>query len=322
MDAPPLNDGSRAATHTAPRCPVAPAPSTEQQLVAEIVHRYVCEGRSTYAIAALAGLDRQRVGRLLAEAGITLRPRGAGGRRPGRRGQEPPDLPGLLRDLYVERGLSSTAIARLLGMGDRVVRARLAEAGIERRHRGFRPRQDRHTLPVTDLQSLYVHAELPADEVGRLLRASRGTVLRNAHESGLPVRLGGPPARRGPREIELIDALYADQQVAAALARHGVSARPPGGRLWERFPQPVPLSAALLCDLYQECGVSIAHIELLTGRPVPTIRRALLAAAVPLRPPGGRCPFLRRWRISGRVGGFVPRPEGETADAAPVESGP
>lgn len=147
---------------------------------------------------------------MLAEAGIAMRPRGAGGRRPQQRASELADLPGLLRGLYLQRGLSSTEIGRLLGMNPRTVRARLAEAGIATRHRGNRPLSARRSPTEADLITLYVQAELSAEEVGVLREVKRNTVLRNAHETGLPVRIGGPAPCRGPASIELIDALYAD----------------------------------------------------------------------------------------------------------------
>lgn len=291
--------------HPWSRCPLCVAPPPEAPTrhrpvsaaqLRKMAHLYSCEGRSTYVIAAMTGLNRQRVARLLARAGIRLRPQGAEGRRPQFRAKEPVHLPALLSTLYCELGLSSTAIGRLLDMPPRTVRARLTEAGIPRRAPGNRPRSDRRTLAGADLDALYVRAGLSADEVARLLGSSRSVVLRNVHDAGLPARLGGPAPRRGPDQIELINALYDDEQVAATLSRHGVPRRAPGGRLWERFPEPIALTKALLDDLYSDCGVSITHIELLTGRPVPTIRRALVDAGIPLRAPGGRCPFLRRWR--------------------------
>jgi hypothetical protein len=300
-------------THERGSCPTcdrsAPPPSAGAEaatgtLTTELRHLYVCEQRSTYAIAALVEIDRQRVGRLLSRAGVPLRPKGTGVPRPARRIGEPADLPGLLADLYVQRAMSSSAIGNLLGLPARTVRDRLAQAGITTRPRGNRPRQDRRTLAHDDLEALYVQTGLPADEVGRLLDASRGTVLRNIHDLGLPVRVGGPTPARGPEEIELIDALYDDPQVADTLARHDVPVRAAGGRLWERFPAPVTLTAPLLADLYTGCGIAVAHIELLTGRPAPTITRHLHAAGIALRPRGGRCPFLRRWRSAARMGGL------------------
>lgn len=134
-----------------------------------------------------------------------------------------------------------------------------------------------------------VAAVTDADFVARDLRA--------AHDEGLPVRVGGPEPKQGPAEIELVEALYADPLMRAALARHHIGARPAGGPIWQRFPTPVPVSAALAEDLYVECGLAVRHIELLTGQPAQTILRLLRGSGVKRRPAGGRSPFMRRWRI-------------------------
>lgn len=78
------------------------------------------------------------------------------------------------------------------------------------------------------------------------------------------------------------------------------SARPrsPGGPITARFPGPVTLTGDLLRTLYTGCGLTARHIELLTGQPAETIRRALRAAGVRARPPGGRSPFARRVRLA------------------------
>ena len=52
------------------------------QNVSRLAHLYLCEGLSTYRIAQLTHLDRQRVTRRLRRAGVPLRPRGAGGTPP------------------------------------------------------------------------------------------------------------------------------------------------------------------------------------------------------------------------------------------------
>ena len=55
-----------------------------------LAHLYQCHGLSTYRIAELTGLDRQRVTRALHRAGVALRPRGpavsgrCGARKTGR----------------------------------------------------------------------------------------------------------------------------------------------------------------------------------------------------------------------------------------------
>jgi hypothetical protein len=272
-------------------------PGQHQAFGAWLTHLYVCAELSTYAIARLTGLDRQRVGRMLGKAGVSLRPRGAGGVRPERRRGDPADLAGTLRYLYVNRCLTTIEIAALLGMPDRTVRDRLRRYGIPARTRGGWRREDRRVLPADLLWMLYSADGFTADEVGRKLDASRNTVLRAAHDLGMPVRVGGAVVQPGPQEIELVDALYADPLVAAALARHKIAAVPAGGPIWQRFPQPVPLTVQLVEDLYWESGVGLNHIELLTGQPSQTVRGFMRRAMIATRHPGGRSPFLRRWRL-------------------------
>ena len=65
-----------------------------------LAHLYLCCDLSTYRIGELAGLDRQRVTRALHQAGVALRPRGAGRLRPLRRLDDPPGLAQLMIELY------------------------------------------------------------------------------------------------------------------------------------------------------------------------------------------------------------------------------
>jgi hypothetical protein len=121
-------------------------------------------------------------------------------------------------------------------------------------------------------------------------------VLRSAHAFGVPVRASGIVPEPGPEEIKLVEALYADPLIAAALEARDVPRVPPGGPIWQRFPDPVPLTTPLVKDLYWGCGAALTHIELLTGQPAMTVRGFMRRAGIPLRHPGGRAPFLRRWR--------------------------
>jgi len=261
-----------------------------------LAHLYTCRGLSTYQIAARTGVDRQRVTRALRKAGVPVRPRGAGRLRPVRRTGDPPDLPMLLRELYEEAQLSSPQIAAILGLPERTVRSRLRRSGIKARSRGSWNREDRTTVPVGVLEALYVESGMTAAEVGRRLGVSGGTVLRSAHSLGVPVRSGGAVLLPGPEEIELVRALYADLLIAVALTEHGVPRVPAGGSLSQRFSVPVRLTTPLVKDLYWECGAGLNHIELLTGQPAGSIRKFMQRAGIPMRHPGGRTPFLRRWR--------------------------
>ena len=277
---------------------MAPAPDgVDRQEPGWLTHLYLCRGLSTYAIGEITGLDRQRVARLLRKAGVALRPRGAGRRRPLRR-QDPPGLEPLLASLYEAGRLGSPQIAAITGVPERTIRDRLRRYGIAVRTRGSWNREDRQVVPAGALDTLYTGLGLTAGQVGRRLGTSRGVVLRSAHALGVPVRAGGAVPAPGPEEIELVQELYADPLIAGVLDAHNIHRVPPGAPIWERFPDPVPLTTPLVKDLYWGCGVALTHIELLTGQPAMTVRGFMRRAGIPLRHPGGRTPFLRRWRAS------------------------
>lgn len=267
--------------------------------LAELVcHLYLCEGLSTYRIGAVTGIDRQRVSRMLARAGVPVKPRGEGRRRPV--GADRAALDEAMERLYAESGLSSGQISAIIGVPQRTVRDRLHARGVRMRTKGRLNREDRVAVPADALIRLYVGGGLSAADTGRLLGVSGQIVLRAAHDEGLPVRVGGPEPRHGPDEIELVEALYADPLVRQVLARHHIARRPAGGPIWQRFPVPVPVSGELAEDLYVACGLAVRHIELLTGQPAQTILRLLGAQGITRRPAGGRSPFMRRWRAGLR----------------------
>ncbi len=297
----------------ASRCAYCSAEVPEQAVTADswpperLAHLYSCLELSTYRIAELTGLDRQRVTRTLRRAGVPVRPRGAGRLRPVRR-DDPSGLPQLMAELYEAR-LSSRQIAAVTGLPERTVRDRLRRYGIRIRTRGGWNREDRRTVQAATLRDLYEQRRMTAAEVGRLTGASRNIVLRSAHALGVPVRTGGFAGLPGPSQIELVRALYEDDLIAAVLGAHDIPQVPPGGPIWARFPEPVPLNAPLVKDLYWSCGAGLNHIELLTGQPAMTVRGFMRREGIPLRPPGGRTPFRRRWRTgtgTGRQGIEVP----------------
>ena len=287
---------SHALTQLAPGSSLPASGSDLEDLVS---HLYLCVGLSTYRIGTVIGMDRQRVSRMLARIGVPVKPRGAGRRRPA--SQDQAALDQVMAELYTESGLSSAEIAAITGVAQRTVRDRLHACGVRMRTKGRLNREDRISVPADEVMRLYVSAGLTAADTGRLLGVSGQIVLRAAHDDGLPVRVGGPEPSDGPREIELVEALYADPLVRQALARHNMPRRAAGGPIWQRFPAPLPITAELAEELYAACGLGVRHIELLTGQPSQSILRLLHAQGIACRPAGGRSPFLRRWRAGLRT---------------------
>ena len=214
-----------------------------------------------------------RITRLLREAGIMVKPRGAG-RQLTRRTTESMRLDDLMELLYSEQRMSTTQIAEFTGIPDHAVLYRLRDRGVPIRTRGRNSREDRTVVSEEALAAAYVNTELSATEAGKLLGVSGRIVLRSAHDQGMPVRVGGAPPSRGPSEIELLASLYASSEIRRVLDHYGVPVVETPGSICERFPAPRPLSEALVADLYEGCGLSLRQIELVTGRPQRRRRRA------------------------------------------------
>jgi hypothetical protein len=284
-----------------------------------LTHLYVCRSWSTYRIAGQTGLSRQRVTSALRAAGVEVRPRGAGRPRSAGKSGDLAGLSRIMRELYVDSRLSSRQIAAMLGMPERTVRDRLRMDGVAARTRGGRNREDRDTVPADVLDLLYTRLGMTAAEVGKRLGMSANTVLRSAHALGVPVRSGGAVRVPAPGEIELISALYGDRLIDEVLTAHGIPRVPAGGSISDRFPTPVPLTTPLVKDLYWGCGVGLNHIELLTGQAAQTVLGFMRRAGIPLRRPGGRSPFLRRWRDRPVIMSCpAPHREGRARDESPL----
>ena len=269
-------------------------PGWPPDLPERISQMYVCEGLSTCRIAGIVQVSRQRVNRLLHRSGVPVKPKGAGRQRP-ERSPAPSPAP-FLAGLYLRHRLTSAQIPAVTGIPARTIRDRLVSHGVRMRTKGLLNREDRLAVEPGRLADLYLRAGMSSSEVGTILGVSHRVVLRSAHAEGLPVRMGDRPPGRGPADIELVDALYADPDVHRVLVRYGLPMVPAGGPIWQRFPVPARISGDLAAELYLSRGLASTHIELLTGQPAASVRRLLRAAGVPLRPAGGRSSFLRQWR--------------------------
>ena len=197
-----------------------------------------------------------------------------------------------VRELYVDHRLSRREIAERLDLSEHAVRAALDRMGVDTRTRGGFNREDRTRIPAHVLRRLYGRQQLTVAQVAARLNSTPAVVSASLHEHGIPVRR--PTWQTPPEQVCVLNELYADPQVRAVLQRHGVPRRSRPGKLTDRFPVPVPLTAGLLRDLYEECGLSAKHVELLTGQSSVQVYRHLAAHAVPRRRAGGLSPWRRR----------------------------
>jgi hypothetical protein len=101
------------------------------------------------------------------------------------------------------------------------------------------------------------------------------------------------------------------------LDRHAVPRRPAGGDIAVRFPDPVPLTAQLLDELYHGAGCSSSQIELLTGQPQVVVRAWMHRLQIALRPEH-MSPALLRLRAAARQDFLaLSRPSTAPADPPP-----
>ena len=282
------------------RLPPAAGTRTETEMVA----LYLREALPAAEIARRASVPDSRVLRALRAAGVAIDPgrQAAAVRAAAERRAARPPLPaadgGWAEARYRRDGWSYRCIAEALGVPTGRVRRELARRGVPRRPQPVPGRAARLQAPPEDVRRLYVDAQQTAEDVGAILDIPGRIVLRTGHAHGLPIRQGGRPVVSAT--VELIEGLYADDEIAAALDRHQVPRRAPGGGIAERFPEPVPLSPELLTDLYTGAGCSSPQIELLTGQPQVIVRARMHEWVIPLRDQH-TSPALMRLRADARA---------------------
>ncbi len=261
----------------------------------EAILRGYAAGASIRQLAMTTGCSRATITKLLESAGLQPAPRGRGRPRVARRTTVAEWMQETIRSLYVEQRLSRRQIAERLGIGEHTVRSTLQRAAVQTRTRGRLNREDRTRLSADHARHLYIDRRLTIAATADRLGLGMSVVAASLHEAGVGVRR---PTWREPDEyVHVLAELYTDPAVLEVLDRHSVPRRPDPGYLSTRFPEPVSPHEQLLRDLYEEVGLAIIHIELLTGLPTTTIRRRLMKFGIPRRRPGGLCPWRRS--ISG-----------------------
>jgi len=244
-------------------------------------------------------LDDQTIG---AELGVpawrvTMRRRELGIRRPAGRPphKTPPDppAPDVLARLYIDEGHTLEDIAHRHHTSSPVVRTWLNDAGIPVQPRTAR--EHRKHLDPTLIAELYQDREWTSPEIAAHQNTTVNQILRTLHDHDIPVRRGGPPARRPTADVidPRLTALYADPEITALLRRHRIPRRNYPGTITERFPTAVTLTETFLRSAYLDIGLATTHIEQLTGQPASQIADHLRHHHIPIRPPG-RSPWLQR----------------------------
>ena len=239
------------------------------------LRRLYVDRRLTVAeVADTLGIPRARVQRELVLAGVGLR---SNHHRPPR-GKRAALTDARLERLYLKQRLSIQAIAERTGVSTLYVQKRLREVGLVKRLGSFTPHCP---IPPDELRrraaELY-ETGLSMHSVGRELGVSGQTVRRALHEARVPVRRSGPRSHEEPART-LVDDLYADPDVVAALRRNQVaipSEWAPTGPF--ECLAPLPLSEELLRELYEEIGLAVVHISLLLGVGNGAARAGLLGA--------------------------------------------
>ena len=255
---------------------------------------YVEQRLTTREVAAEFGLDKARVVRALAAAGIPSRPRES--RRPHGARAKVTDTK--LAQVYQRPGMTIEKTARHFGVSDEYLRKRIAETKLTRRPGSFTSKT-KWSPPALQAKAAELYTKgLTMREVAARLQVSTPTISHALHAAKVPVRRGGAPRpeSQDPPRILIAD-LYNDPDIVALLRRHDVEI--PDETDWTvtgAFHTYVSLPAppALLRELYDDIGLAIHHIALLIGLGDLATHSALLQAGVTLRPSGGQSPWNRR----------------------------
>ena len=272
------------------RCGIAARRPPRLDVTRLQLQQHLDDGLSNAEIAELYGVATWAVTRRLRSDGLR-RPQP----KPAHTRPSPP--PEELRALYVDSGATLAAVATHFGVPHATVRRWLDEIGIRRRKGpATKAAGRRQQLTKELLEELYTDEELTAAEIGRLVGISKKLVLKDLHHHRIPVR---PPGGRRPALSPLLDRLYGDPAIVEVLESHDVPIVATTGSLRERFPDPLPLTEALLRALYSDLGLSVSKISLVTGHGDLAVRVGLQEARIATRS-HGRSPWTsNQTQVSG-----------------------
>jgi len=226
---------------------------------------------------------------------VRERCRQAGLRRPpgGRFVSQVPPKPAALdlQQVYVEQCQSLSAIATEHNVTANTVKHWLEADGIQPREAGrdTRPANPGELSP-TQLRDLYLVKGWTSEEIAAHLGRSKKLVILALHHAGVPLRR---PGAGGPRQtpVALLTALYDDVEVCDTLTGHNVPIVRTFGTPSQRFPVKPELTRSLVAALYQQHGLSLLHIHLLTGHTSSAVRGIAQTTGLVLRA-GGRSPWV------------------------------
>ncbi len=263
--------------------------------VAALSRLYVEQGLTIGEVAAALGLCRARVEVALAVAGIPARRR----TEPQPSGRRADVTEEMLRELYSRPEVTVRVLVERFGVSQDYLRRRLHALGLTRRPGTFAPR-----LPSPTRQGLAGRAPTlyrqgwTLKQIAEQLATSVSTVRAALVAARVPVRGagGGPRSSERPARV-LLDDLYADPDIVAVLAEHGV--RRPGAAGWKRTGArqtyaPLPLTAGLLTALYLDVGLATSDIALLCGVGNNMVSSGLHEHNVELRPAKIASPWKQR----------------------------
>jgi predicted transcriptional regulator len=275
-----------------------PCPITVEQLRIMVTNGV----GSPAALARKYNVARNTAARWLADAGLIS--------------QDPGIDENSLREMYVERHLTTREVAALLGVNhSRILRA-LAAAGISARPREMkRPRTAsasdsgtqapggadplrRSVISSSEAADLY-KSGLNIQQVGEKLGVSPTTVRKALHASYTPVRRG----REGKftaAQPDLVSELLTDPDIVALLMSWGITI-PQTSQSHDANPvervSSQTVCVQLVAELYCRIGLSIRQVALLCSMSDATVHRRLTMSGIGLRPATQPSPWTKRRQL-------------------------